>query len=71
MRKQTQSQETPPCVYAASGVYVFCVLAMMLLVVTGGNILLVLGVFAFGVVTIAILVALFKGRNLTQWLTRR
>ncbi len=63
MRKST-TRETPPCVYAMSSVYVFCVLAMMLLITTGGSI------FAFGVVAVAVLIALFKGR-ITQWLTRR
>ncbi len=70
MRKPTQSQETPPCVYAVSSIYVLWVLAMMLLVPTGGSIVLILGVFTFGVVTIVTLIALFKGR-ITQWLTRR
>ncbi len=68
MRKPTPSQETPPCVYAVSSVYVLCVLAMMLMLTTGGSIMFVLGIF--GVVTIAILIALFRGR-ITQWLTRR
>ncbi len=46
-------------VYAASSVYVFGVLAMVL--IATGDIMLIFGIFAFGIITIIIaLIALFR-----------
>ncbi len=70
MGNQSPTRETPPCVYAVSSIYVGCVFAMMLLVITGGSIVLVLGILALGVVAIGILIALFRER-MTKWLGRR